>query len=208
MPLGQACEYALVSLFKRAEKLQGSLRTGEAEMQALLGNMQTNAAYLRTRWQEWARAYPEEYTGTAGNDAYLRSLERDYDLLRKAEQELEKPPTALALLGIVDADIQVKADHCRQSRSGLGRTIQVLVRTRHGSAEAPGYEVWYVQRGYYGTKRAQERFKKKSSPTDERGLAPGAYAFWVKKGREASEPTTVRLGGGGEERVEVDLEVP
>jgi hypothetical protein len=256
VPLSVAYDNALVSLRKRAEKLHTTAGAEEPEMQALLATIQTNAAFLGTRWREWASANPAALVGSPGTDPYLRSLERDYDLLRKAEPELARlrktrsaargsrgesrmlyalattasRPTgpgdgwsrpwaattnrdasrakALDLLQTVDLDLQVKADHCRQSASGLGRTVQVSVRTRHDGAETPGYEVWFVQKGYYGTKSAYDRFRKQSSPTEERGLAPGGYAFWVQKARQGSEPTTIRLGGHGENRAEVDLEAP
>ena len=114
----------------------------------------------------------------------------------------------MALLGIVATDLEVKAEHCRHSPTGLGRTIKVVVRTKRAGEEAPGYEVWFVQKGLYGSKSAYDRFRKQSSPTDERGLAPGGYAVWAQKGKTVFDPTSLRIGGRGEEAVEVDLEVP
>lgn len=256
VPVSVAYDNALVSLRKRAETLFITAGADEPAMQALLSSIQTNANFLGTRWREWASANSASLVGNPGADPYLRSLERDYDLLRKAEKELARlrkmkasaegprggsrvmyamavtsPNQAgprrdgsqpwvaatnrdasrtkvLELLQTVDLDLQVKADHCRQSASGLGRTVQVSVRTRHDGAETPGYEVWFVQKGYYGTKSAYDRFRKQSSPTEGRGLAPGGYAFWTQKARQASEPTTIRLGGHGETQADVDLEVP
>lgn len=256
VPVSVAYDNALVSLRKRAEKLAVTAGAEEPSLQAPLANIQTNASYLGTRWREWASANPASLVGNPGVDPYLRSLERDYDLLRQAEKELARfhklkasaqgprgasrvmyamavtdPNQAdsrpdgsgrtmaatnrdasrarvLELLQTVDLDLQVKADHCRQSASGLGRTVEVSVRTRHDGTETPGYEVWFVQKGFYGTKSAYDRFRKQSSPTEGRGLAPGGYAFWTLKARQTSEPTTIRLGGHGESRADVDLEVP
>jgi hypothetical protein len=114
----------------------------------------------------------------------------------------------LQLLGIVSGDIQLKADQCRHSADGLGRSIQILVRTKHGGDEVSGYEVWFVQNGFYGEKSAYDRFRKQSSPTDSRGLPPGGYTFWLKKGETAFEVTQFRIGGRGETNLVLEVEAP
>jgi hypothetical protein len=67
--------------------------------------------------------------------------------------------------------------------------------------------VWYVQRGFFDTKSQYDRFRKQSSPTDERGLPPGRYQFWAQKGKTVFEPTPMSIGGDGRETTELDLEV-
>ena len=71
-----------------------------------------------------------------------------------------------------------------------------------------GYEVFYVQKGMFDVKSAHDRFPRQSSPTDEKVLCPGGSAMWVRKKGVTSEPVTLRIGGRGETRLEVDLEVP
>ena len=115
---------------------------------------------------------------------------------------------SLAALRDVALDMQLKADNCRNSSDGLGKEIKVKVHTKAGGKEIGGFEVYFVPRGLLDTKNAHDRFPRQSSPTDETTLNPGRYAMWACRKGFTGEPVTLSVGGHGQTRIEVDLEVP
>ena len=188
------------------EKLRQTLGTTNAEAAALLTQVQTNALFLQVKWDDWFRAHgtPGQY---APSDPYLRALQADYRLLDRLKKEKDGDK-ALAVLRDVAFDLQTKADNCRNSSDGLGKEIKVKVHTKANGQEVGGFEVFYVSKGMLSVKSAHDRFPRQSSPTDEKILPPGGYAFWTRKNGVASDPVPMRIGGGGEKQLEVDLEVP
>ena len=208
-PLASAYEMEFASLQIKVDRLGRTLGQANEEAGHLLTSIRTNAAFLRLRWQDWLKNNRDygSGAGSLASDKYLRSLIRNNELLKKTEKQRD-PALAVGLLRDIALDMEVKADNCRNSKDGLGKVIRVKVRTLRGGQEAPGYEVWFVQKGMYDVKSAHDRFRKQSSPTDERELWPGGYALWARKGESESQPTTVRLGGRGDTRIEIDLEVP
>lgn len=177
-----------------------------AEAAALLHQIQTNTAFLEKKWNDWFIQH-RQYRQSIGSDDYLAALQGDDRLLRRARKE-EKMENAMEAIRDAVADVQIKADHCRKSGDGLGKQIRIKVHTKIGGEEVGGYEVFYVSKGMYDVKSAHDRFPRESSPTDERSLAPGRYAIWVRKNTFISEPIFLRLGGEGESRLEVDIPVP
>src|ERR1019366_8135173 len=109
---------------------------------------------------------------------------------------------ALEILRDVALDVQLKADNCRHSADGLGKDIKVKVHTKMDEKEVGGYEVFCVPRGMLDVKSAYDRFPRLSSPTDEKILAPGRYALWVRKKQFPSEPVTLGIGGHGETKLD------
>jgi hypothetical protein len=192
-----------------ADRLIKSAATNNAETVALLKESVTHSEFLRGRWQDWLKNNSRfgQYSDSPTFDKYLQSLTRDGDLLKQAEDEKD-PARALETIRSVTLDLEVKASNCRNSADGLGKVIRVKVLTKSETQEVTGYEVYFVPRGMYGVKSAYDRFRKLSSPTDERDLSPGIYALWVRKGEQESKPVSMRIGGKGDTKLEIDLAVP
>ncbi len=176
------------------------------EAAQMLTQIQTNSLFLKTKWDAWFTKHPLPGTYASG-DGYLQSLQRNNRQLSKVRKEKDDQKV-LNVLRDVALDLQIKADNCRNSGDGLGKEIKVKVHTKADGKEIPGYEVFYVQKGMFDVKSAHDRFPRQSSPTDEKILCPGGYAMWVRKQNFISEPVTLRIGGRGETRLEVDLAVP
>ena len=186
--------------------LSENLGAKNPEAASLLAQIQTNALFLETKWDAWFKAHSKSQPYAKADD-YLRSLQRANRLLNKVGKEKEEQ-NALATLRDVALDLQIKTDNCRHSADGLGREIKVKVHTKAGGKEIGGYEVYFAQKGMFEVKSAHDRFPQQSSPTNEKILAPGGYAMWVRKKTFTGEPVTMRIGGRGETHLEVDLEVP
>ena len=190
------------------ERLQKSIGATNAEAAALLAQIHTNAQFLEGKWDVWFRAHSQQrayYTG--GNDDYLHALRADNEQLGRLKKE-KAPEKILPVLRDVAFDIQLKADNCRNSADGLGKEIRVKVHTKANGKEVGGYEVFYVSKGMLEVKSAHDRFPRQSSPTDEKILCPGGYAFWARKQNVTNAPVTLGIGGHGETSLDVDLEVP
>lgn len=194
------------------EALMKTLGATNSDAAQALTQIQTNALFLQNKWDAWFRRYSIDKHMQAQNfnisgDRYLSGLQTDNHLLSQLKKE-KNGQKALTVLHDVALDLQVKADNCRNSGDGLGKTIKVKVRTTAGGQEVGGFEVFFVQKGMFEVKNAHDRFARQSSPTDEKILAPGGYAVWARKGSTITEPTTLRIGGSGEKQLAVDLEVP
>lgn len=177
------------------------------EAASMLMQIRTNAFFLETKWEVWFKAHGGGLRPYAAGDDYLRSLQRDNRLLDRIGKEKDEQK-ALATLRDVALDLQTKADNCRHSGDGLGKEIKVKVHTKASEKEVGGYEVYFVQKGMFDVKSAHDRFPRQSSPTNEKVLAPGGYALWVRKKDFTGEPVSMRIGGHGETHLELDLEVP
>lgn len=203
----QSDYWAVWSGFKKStDSLLKTIGATNSEAASLLTQIQTNALFLENKWNAWFKRHnqPGQYSSS---DDYLTSLRADNRLLGKLKKEKDSQKT-LATLRDVALDVQIKADNCRNSKDGLGKTIAVKVHTKAGDKEVGGYEVFYVSKGMLDVKSAHDRFPRHSSPTDEKILCPGGYAMWVRRQTFTSEPVTLRIGGHGETRLEVDLAVP
>jgi len=176
------------------------------EAASLLTEIQTNAAFLDGKWTLWFNTHRAS-SQYAMSDPYLTALHGDLRVLRKLKKE-KVAPASLDALREVALDVQIKADNCRNSSDGLGKEIKVKVHTKAAGEEIAGFEVYYVPRGLLDMKSARDRFPRESSPTDEKILNPGRYAMWACKSGFTGQPETLTVGGHGETRLEVDLEVP
>jgi hypothetical protein len=204
-----AYEREFARIRSSADRLAKNADTNNAETLTLLKESVTHSEFLRARWQDWLKnnARSGQYSDSSSFDKYLQSLTRDGDLLKQAETEKDAS-RALETIRAVATDLEVKANNCRNSADGLGKVIRVKVHTKSEGQEVTGYQVYFVQKGMYGVKGAHDRFRKLSSPTDERDFSPGGYALWVCKGESEGKPVTLRIGGKGETKLELDLEVP
>ena len=188
--------------------LQKSIGATNAEAASLLTQIRTNAQFLEGKWDVWFREHSQQrayYSG--GNDDYLHALRGDNQMVGQLKKE-KSPEKILPVLRDVAFDMQLKADNCRHSADGLGKEIRVKVHTKAGGKEIGGYEVFYVSKGMLEVKSAHDRFPRQSSPTDEKILCPGGYAFWVRKQNVTNAPVTLGIGGHGETSLDVDVEVP
>jgi hypothetical protein len=183
-----------------------TLGAANAEAASLLSQIQTNEGFLDGKWTVWfnTHASASQY---ALRDDYLVALHGDLRGLRDLKKRKDDP-ASLAALRDVALDLQIKADNCRNSADGLGKEIKVKVHTKAGGKEIGGFEVYYVPKGLFDMKSAHDRFPRQSSPTDEKILNPGRYAMWACRKGFTGEPATLSVGGHGETRLEVDLDVP
>ncbi len=165
--------------------------------------------FLQARWQSWAadRTRDHTYSGRIKADCYYRSLE---GYRRRLKQVLRSRDVADVERAITDvaADMRLKADNCRHSDDGLGKAIEVQVRTLKGTNEVAGYEVWCVPRALLEFKDEHVRFPKISSPSVMANLSPGNYLLWVEKDGLTSDRVPQTIGGGGQKSAEVELLVP
>ena len=194
------------SLKLATDNLQKTMGVTNAQAAALLRQIQTNAVYLEKKWEVWFKAHnlPGQYVPVDYYLVILRANSRQLDDLKK-EKDLTKASDTLRNVAL---DMQLKADNCRLSADGLGKEIKVKVHTKMDEKESGGYEVFCVPRGMLDIKSAHDRFPRLSSPTDEKILAPGRYAMWVRKKQFTSEPVTLGIGGHGETKLDVDISVP
>jgi hypothetical protein len=188
------------------EDLMKTLGTSSVEAASLLTQIQTNAAFLDTKWKVWFNAHRTS-SQYAMIDDYLAALHGDLRVLRRLKNGTDDR-TSLGTLREVALDLQIKGDNCRSSADGLGKEIKVKVHTKAAGKEVGGFEIYYVPKGMLDMKRAQDRFARESSPTDEKVLNPGRYAIWACKKGFTGDTATLSIGGHGETRLEVDLEVP
>ena len=165
----------------------------------LAADARAEADFLIGRWR-W---------GEVVSPAYEKSLILDFKMLAIAANEPDKNK-AHAIMREVADDLKIKAEHCLNSTRGLGQDVTVLVRTKKGNREDPGWIVYYMPRIFeFADKHDPERFPKESSPT-EHALPAGKYLMWG--GRNDQPPPqvhkhTVKVGEGKTSR-EWDLSVP
>ncbi len=200
--------HALSWVRSYAERLEKSHGNRLPEIRPALRQIQSDAAFLQQKWIEWPRLHPGQspYSGDVKLDRYLRAVQGAYkqlkDLPKSNDEQIRETVKAVA------ADVHAKAENCRNSADGLGKDIKVTVRTKKGTDEVPGYEVWCVPMALVKFKDEHIRFPKISSPTVFKNLAPGYYMMWVEKEKEKVQPVAQTIGGRGEKELEVDLLIP
>jgi hypothetical protein len=188
------------------QDLMKSLGASNSEAASLLVQIQTNATFLDAKWTAWFNTHRTTSQYSLRDD-YLVGLHGDVRVLRNLKKEKDSQ-ASLAALREVALDLQLKADNCLHSADGLGKEIKVKVHTKAGGKEIGGFEIYFVPKGLLDMKNAHDRFPRESSPTDEKILNPGRYALWACRKGFTGEPATLSVGGHGETRIEVDLEVP
>jgi hypothetical protein len=112
---------------------------------------------------------------------YVAALKRNYHSLNKLSEKDVDKKSAQAVLGIA-MDYEAKADGIRMSTTSKQNPfakIKVTVNTLMGTKPSPGYRVIYAPMGQLGDKNLHVKFRKLSTPTDER-LTQGTYWFWTE----------------------------
>ncbi|GEM_PF-2136673 len=198
-----AYNFALARVATESEKLVEKIHDAEPNKQ--LTNIISNARFLKNRWAEWINRNGSNYV--PGRDRYLEDLKHNFDLLKRA-RDSEEPEERDEFIEIVDMDMQIKADNCRNAGDGLGKTVVVTVTTKKDAAPVGGYQVWYVPRGLVSVEAEHDHFNRISSPTESIHLSPGGYLMWGVKGDSKTEPAVYRIGGKGLAEVQIDLVIP
>lgn len=194
-------------ILKTAEELTARFEDEDGAAKKELSQISSDAFFLQQRWREWLTYNESSYSRGETKDRYYEGLTGDLKLLERAAGETDDGK-ALELIRNAALDLHAKAENCRNSADGLGRVIQVSVRTFADTNEVAGFEVWFAPIGLMSLKAAHDRFYKLSSPTDELELAPGGYGFWMKKGGMEGEPVQLQVGGKGKEKIQIELLVP
>lgn len=198
--------------FGRVLSQLGNLEGKAAEYKGLsrdhLTSIRTNAHFLQVKWREWTqRQGPgKTYNSGSSKDEYLATLEAYSDVLETLRKRW-RPEASPATLEQLARDLEIKAGNCRHSADGLGRTVEVKVRTLGASGEQGGWQVWCAPRFFMSTPRGHVRFSRESSPTRQL-LAPGDYFLWLQRGNTRTEPVPQEIGGHGQTAAEVDLRTP
>ncbi|MBI3851642.1 MAG: hypothetical protein HY298_15395 [Verrucomicrobia bacterium] len=198
----------LSSLNTTAAKLEKSHGDRLPESRPSLQQIQSDADFLQRKWIDWSQRHPgrSSYSGTNVRlEPYFRALQAMQKQLKESPKSNDEE--ILGTVKAVAADLHAKAENCRHSADGLGKDIKVTVRTKKGTEEAPGYEVWCAPMALVKFKNEHIRFPKISSPTVFKNFAPGHYVMWLEKGKEKLPPVTQTIGGHGETEFEIDLPV-
>jgi len=200
--------HALGFLKKSAAELENKQGQRLPEARQPLQQIQSDSAFLQQKWLAWPQHHPRQYpyTGDVKQDAYFRALDRSQKQLKELNKASDEE--ILRTIKAVADDLHAKAENCRNSTDGLGKHIDVTVRTKRGTAEVGGYEVFCAPMALVPFKNEHIRFPKISSPTVYRNFAPGYYAMWLEKGNEKTQPVAQTIGGHGEKEFEIDLLVP
>ncbi|MBI3416097.1 MAG: hypothetical protein HY043_12430 [Verrucomicrobia bacterium] len=191
-----------------AAKLEKSHGERLPETRDLLRQIQTDATFLQQKWISWAQQHSDrkDYSGNIQFDLYFRDLLGARNQLKRLANTNDED--VAATVKAVAIDLHVKAENCRHSLDGLGKEIKVTVRTKQGTEEITGFEVWCAPMALARFKDEHIRFPKVSSPTVFKNLAPGYYAMWLIRGKEKGPSVAQTIGGNGETELEIDLPVP
>jgi hypothetical protein len=234
--LSEAMKAEFVAMTNHVGKLTKTLATVNSEAPGLLQTIRDDAVFLYDRFQVWLKEHPKEGRKAVSSvrDAYWASWHQNNLVLEKAQKAKLRSQAdglirivaradlaradgggdnvgrkAVNLIREVALDMEAKAEHARHAADGLGKEVLVKVQTKRDGQELKGYQVWYVQRGMLDDKSFHTRFEKLSTPTEDRGLAPGRYALWARKDKNVSEPSTVRIPSQpGARSDEIDVEAP
>jgi hypothetical protein len=200
--------HSLGFLRKHAAKLEKIYAGKLPQTREPLQQIQNDAAFLQEKWLAWPQRNPGRRPsyGNVNLDPYYRSLKGAQKLLSELDQAGDKQ--IVSTIQAVADDLHAKAENCRHSTDGLGKEIKVLVRTKKGTEETAGYEVYCAPIALVAFENEHIRFPKISSPTVFPNLAPGRYAMWLEKEGAKTEPVTQIIGGRGEKEFEIDLLVP
>ena len=191
---------ALGAISRCMEAVAHRLEKDSPQVAKSAGRARGDLDYLISRWH-W---------GEFVSEAYRENLVGDFRMLAYAAEEPDIKKASAIINGVVE-DLQIKADHCRKSNRGLGKDVEVSVRTvrKRDNKEEGGLLVYYKLGIYeYNSKsKLTERFDRLSSPA--KGSLPASkYLIWAVKpgGPESQRNTPERLNvGSGHEKKEFDL---
>ncbi|WP_298273582.1 hypothetical protein [Geobacter sp.] len=171
------------------QRLEGS----HPKASELAAEANAEVDYLIGRWH-W---------GEFVSPAYQDNLVQDFRALAAAAGEADAKMAFSMMKGVAE-DLKIKAEHCRKSNRGLGKDVDVYVKTYMGDREASGLIVYY-KLGIHQYSRNRLRsveFDELSSPAHTR-LPASYYFIWTGRPGDP-EPAPDRLKridvGAGEER--------
>jgi hypothetical protein len=173
--------------------------------EALIGSIRQRTSWLRGRWKA---ANPDAKSDPID---FRRGLAYDVSVLHAAAADTSTP-RVVAVLRDVNDDMVEKAEHCKQSPSGMATAVRVSIRTVANGLESPNWQVFYLPKIMEFASDPSDAalpFKVFSSPAVD-DLAPGRYIVWARRpGQDSlvSERTTIRVGGGAT-AITQDIPVP
>jgi hypothetical protein len=117
-----------------------------------------------------------------------------------------------SILTLVASDIRIKAEHCRESKTGrgLGDPVRFTVTTVRGGKSVKGYMVFCVPTlKEFDPSYAPIPFDRLSDPRAERVLAPGEYKVWGERSEsERMKIKNTAKVGSGKPTQEMPIYVP
>jgi hypothetical protein len=113
---------------------------------------------------------------------YRRSLNAIYGGFEVAQNVSDRDKT-FSILSVIASDIRIKAEHCRQSKTGrgLGDPVKLIVTTVQDGTPIKGYLVFCVPTLEEYQPSQPIPFDRLSDPEAERDLPPGEYKVWGEK---------------------------
>ena len=130
---------------------------------------------------------------------YVRSLER-------ATRLLSRSPSA-EVLEDVTRDLELKVQHCRALKVGMGGTVLLKVNTRRGGLVVSDWQVFYLLKFDEFLKTDPRSFLRVTSPADM-NLEPGRYRIWALDPVTGKTSNRVLVDVGGQKELTLDLPVP
>lgn len=151
-------------------------------------------SYLTSRWR-W---------GEFVSPAYQESLTDDINALAGALDRQDAKYVWGAMQEVV-RDIEVKAEHCRQSDRGLGGDVKVKVVTKKEGVEVKDMFVFYKRCLYKYSKLSPNRFGKLSPVSYT--LPPSLYLIWSGKSDQPPQlrhdPACLPVRGDQEQLIDI-----
>lgn len=186
---------ALGSIFQCVSAVGHKLVTQFPQAAGLAAEANAEVSYLIGRWH-W---------GEFVSPAYQENLIGDFRMLASAAEEPDAKRAFAIMKGVVE-DLKIKADHCRKSNRGLGKDVDVHVKTyvkiTGGHKEERGLIVYY-KLGIHEFKRDSTplQFKTLSSPAS---MELPASWYWIWAGNPGEpEPPREKLKKSGGHKIEV-----
>jgi len=191
------------SLRRELDSLQNRVQTTDTDIPTLqlskddkakvresLERSEVNLKYLQ--FKSKTEDVPEEYLETLNAAAeQLRTLRASSSLGKEGFERLKD----------LEADLEVKATSAQQCKTEPFMKYGVTAKTKKGSAEVGGFEVWYVPKGDPDNtgKYTCLRGCAHSSPVDGEAVA-GIYYFWAQNPQNSQNKGerrkhTVECGG-------------
>jgi hypothetical protein len=166
-------------------------------------SIQASAESLRDRWR-WNSPNPAK-----DPIEFRQGVAYAILILTAGKSDTSKAHHLWVLREVAD-DIAEKAEHCRQSSSGMASNVTVRVRTWNGTTESSHLQVSFLPKLMEAAIAPPVLvFRKESSPAVTE-LAPGKYVFWASEtsgSHKIGQRTTVRVGRG-QASMEQDIPAP
>jgi hypothetical protein len=143
---------------------------------------------------------------SGGNaDGYYHALS-DYAYYLEAARRITPGERQARLLADIGTDLEIKLEFAKMNKKGPVPYVAVSVRTKDGSKEESGYEVFYATRFDAEVGREFRPMKTHSSPARDQ-FAAGEYVLYCQRGSEQGPRRAETIGKGGATDVELDLPI-